>query len=264
MGETDVAATLRSPAEIIKLRDSGRLLARVLDQVTGAVRPGVSTLELDELAFEIITAAGAQPSFLGYAPEPGITPFPGSICASVNRVVVHGIPGPEKLAAGDLITIDCGVLLEGWHTDSAVTIAVGPVDERLAGLLLATETALADAIPALQPGNHLGDVGAIVQESVARAGFAVIPELGGHGIGRAIWEEPQVRNYGRRGEGVELVAGMVLAIEPIVSAGGTQLRLDPDRWTVRTADDSVTAHFEHTVAIIEDGPLVLTATGCLF
>ncbi len=179
MGETDVAATLRTPAEIIKLRDSGRLLARVLDEVAGAVRPGVGTLELDGMAFEIITAGGARPSFLGYAPEPGVTPFPGSICASVNRVVVHGIPGPETLAARDLITIDCGVLLEGWHTDSAVAIAVGPVDERLAGLLLATEAALADAIPALQPGNHLGDVGAIVQESVAGAGFAVTPELGG-------------------------------------------------------------------------------------
>lgn len=254
-----MAATLRSPAKIIKLHDSGRLLARVLEEVAGAVRPGVSTSELDGLAFEIITAGGARPSFLGYAPEPGITPFPGTICASVNRVVVHGIPGPETLAAGDLITIDCRVLLEGWHTDSAVTIAVGPVDERLTRLLLATETALADAIPALRPGNRLGDIGAIVQESVAGAGFAVILELGGHGIGRAIWEEPQVRNYGQRGEGVELVAGMVLAIEPIVSAGGTELRLDPDGWTVRTADGSATAHFEHTVAITEDGPLVLTA-----
>lgn len=136
-------------------------------------------MELGGLAFEIITAGDARPSFLGYAPEPGVTPFRGSICVSVNRFVVHGIPGPETLAAGNLITIDCGVLLEGWHTDSAVTIAVGPVDERLAGLLLATETALADAIPALQPGNHLGDVSAIVQEFVAGAGFAVIPELGG-------------------------------------------------------------------------------------
>lgn len=254
-----MAIGLKSPAEIRQLGESGKLLVRVLDEVADAVRPGISTVELDALAYELITAGGAHPSFLGYAPEAGTDPFPGSICASVNQVVVHGIPGAQTLSEGDVITIDCGVLLDGWHTDSAVTVAVGAVDDRSTRLLEATEAALAEAVAKLLPGNHLGDVGGVIEKSVASAGFTIIPELGGHGIGRALWEEPQVRNYGQRGEGIELVSGMVLAIEPIVSAGGAELRLDPDGWTIRTADGSPTAHFEHTIAITEDGPLVLTA-----
>ncbi len=254
-----MAGTLKSPAEIEKLQASGRLLARVLDEVADAVRPGVSTAELDALAFDIITAGGARPSFLGHAPAAGTPPFPGSICLSVDQVVVHGIPGPETLADGSVVTIDCGVLLDGWHTDAAITMAVGSIDVRLSGLLQATETALAEAVDGLRPGNRLGDIGAIVFERVSQAGFEVIAELGGHGIGRALWEEPQVGNYGVRGEGIELETGMVLAIEPIVSAGGTELRLDPDGWTLRAADGSPTAHFEHTVAVTKDGPLVLTA-----
>ncbi len=186
-------------------------------------------------------------------------PFLGSICASVNQVVVRGIPGADTLAAGEVITIDCWVLLDGWHTDLAVTMAVGSVDVRLSGLLQATKSALAEAVSTLRPGNQLGDIGVIVQEAVAGAGFAVIPELGDHGSCRAIWAEPQVRNYGQRGQGLELVAEMVLAIESIVSAGRTELRLDQDGWTFRTADGSATAHFEHTIAITDDGPLMLTA-----
>ncbi len=250
---------LKTPAEIDLMRTSGRVLARVLRDVAAAIAPGVSTAELDTLAHASITAAGGQPSFLGYAPEPGLTPFPGSVCASVNDVVIHGIPGPRVLADGDVITIDCGVLLDGWHSDSAVTVAVGTTDLRVARLLGATQGALDAAVAAMQPGNRLGDVGAVIQERVVAAGFAVIPELGGHGIGRSLWEEPQVPNYGERGQGLELIPGMVLAVEPIVTTGAAPISLDPDGWTVRMVDRAVTAHSEHTIAITHDGPQVLTA-----
>jgi methionyl aminopeptidase len=254
-----VDAQLKTPAEIELMRASGRVLARVLRQVAAAIAPGVSTAELDAIARTAITAAGGRPSFLGYTPEPGLTPFPGSVCASVNDVVIHGIPGPRVLADGDVVTIDCGVLLDGWHSDSAVTVAVGATDLRVARLLGATQGALDAAVAAMQPGNRLGDIGAAIQERVTGAGFAVIPELGGHGIGRSLRKDPQVPNYGERGQGLELIPGMVLAVEPIVTTGAAQISLDPDGWTVRMVDGAPTAHSEHTIAVTQDGPLVLTA-----
>lgn len=235
------------------MRRSGRILAGVLARLAEAVRPGVSTAELDALAAEAIAEAGAEPSFRGYRG------YPATICASPNDVVVHGIPGPEPLQAGDIISLDVGVFHRGWHTDAAWTFPVGEVTAETARLLAAGEAALRAGLEACRAGARTGDVGHAVQSVAEAAGFSVVREYAGHGIGRRLHEDLWVPNHGRPGRGELLVAGATIAVEPMVNAGGEATRLLEDGWTVVTADGSLSVHFEHTVAITPDGCEVLTA-----
>ena len=250
---------VKSPEQIEGMRASGRLLARALTLVEAAVEPGVTTNDLNTVADEFIRDNGGTPSFLGVpAGSPGIAPFPGSICASTNDVIVHGIPSGNALQEGDIIGIDCGVILDGWHSDSAVTVAVGEVDDEAERLIAVTRNALDAAVAAALPGNRLGDVGAAVQRLVESAGFSVVRRFVGHGIGRAMHEPPQVPNFGAADTGAVLEAGTALAIEPMVNVGSPDVRFDADGWTARSADGSLSAHFEHTVVVGATGPMVLT------
>ncbi|MBV2361875.1 type I methionyl aminopeptidase [Streptomonospora nanhaiensis] len=252
---SDPAVQLKTPAEIARMREAGKVVARTLDLLRSAVRPGVSTLDLDAIAEESIRGAGAVPSFKGYHG------FTGSICASVNEEVVHGIPRADKvLAEGDLISIDCGAILDGWHGDSAITVAVGEARPEDARLLEACEESMWAGIAELRPGNRLGDVGAAIDGCLrSRGRFGNVQEYGGHGIGTEMHMDPHVLNYGRRGKGIELVEGMCLAIEPMANAGTRHVLQLEDGWTVVTRDGARSAHFEHSVAITAQGPLVLTA-----
>jgi methionyl aminopeptidase len=251
--------TLKTESEIALMRAAGRVVARTLAAVTAAVRPGVRLGDLDELAAETIAAHGAKPSFLGYHPSWAPTPYPGVLCLSVDEEIVHAIPDRRVLRAGQLLSVDCGASVDGYHGDAAVTVAVGEVDA--AGLRLADTTAraLAAGIAAALPGNRLGDISHAV-ETVGRAGGYGIPRgLGGHGIGTAMHEDPAVPNTGRPGRGLPLTVGLVLAVEPMLLEGGRDgARTRPDGWTVATADGSRAAHFEHTIAITAAGPVVLT------
>jgi len=242
----------RSAAELAIMREAGRVTARALRAVGDAVAAGVTTAELDEVAVEVIREAGARAAFKGY------NGFPATICASLNGEVVHGIPGRRKLSEGDIISIDVGAVVDGYFGDSARTFPVGRVSDEATRLLAATRESLEAGIARCRPGMRLGDVGAAVQAVAEGAGFSVVREYVGHGIGRAMHEEPQVPNYGTAGKGPVLLAGMVIAIEPMVNARGADVRQLADGWTVVTADGSLSAHFEHTVAITHDGPLVLT------
>lgn len=242
----------RSAAEIATMREAGRVTARALRSVGDAVRPGVTTAELDAIAVDVIAAAGARPAFLGYHG------FPATICASRNNVVVHGFPGKTKLEEGDIISVDVGAIVDGYYGDSAATFPVGTIPAETARLLEVTKKSLEAGIGKCVPGMRLYDISAAVQHVAESAGFSVVREYVGHGIGRQMHEEPQVPNYGTAGRGPTLATGMVLAIEPMVNAGSAGVRQLDDGWTVVTEDGSCSAHFEHTVAITEDGPLVLT------
>jgi methionyl aminopeptidase len=246
---------LKSAREIELMAEGGRILAATVQRVRDAVRPGVSTLELDAVAEEYIRShPGATPAFKG------LYGFTGSICASINQEIVHGIPSRKRvLVDGDIISIDVGVAYRGYFTDSATTVPVGAVDPETARLLEVTERSLAAGIAAAIPGNHLGDIGAAVQLMVEGAGFSVVRDLVGHGIGVEFHEEPQVPNYGKPKRGLKLVPGLTIAIEPMVNVGGPMTRTLPDKWTIVTVDGSRSAHFEHTVAITENGNRVLTA-----
>jgi len=246
--------TLKSDQEIALMRRSGRVVAEVLDAVEEAIGPGVTTGELDALAESIIRGhEGARPAFKGYGG------FPGSICASVNEEVVHGIPSPDRrLEPGDIVGVDVGVLLAGYHADAARTFAVGSVDPEIERLLRATREALEAGIAAARPENRLGDISAAIQGVAERDGYAVVRDLVGHGIGQLLHEDPQVPNFGLAGRGLRLQTGLVLAIEPMVNRGGSEVRTLADDWTIVTADGELSAHFEHTVAIREDGPEILT------
>lgn len=243
---------LKSPAEIEVMREAGRITASALRVVGEAVVPGVTTAQLDEIAAEHIRKEGGKPAFLGYRG------FPATLCVSVNDEVVHGIPGKRRLREGDIVSVDCGVIVDGYYGDAAMTFPVGQVSDEARRLMDVTRDALDAAIARCRPGMRLGDVGNAVQTVVERAGFSVVREYVGHGIGRSMHEEPQVPNFGRAGTGVTLKPGTVLAIEPMVNAGGYAVRSLDDGWTVVTADGSLSAHFEHTVAITEDGPSILT------
>lgn len=244
---------LKTPEEIEKMAASGRVQARALQLAVEKARPGVTTGEIDAAVEKFIRSQGGVPTFKGYRG------FPGSICASVNDMVVHGIPGKQKLVKGDLISIDIGVTLDGWVSDAAVTVPVGgEVGAVAESLLETTKQALFDAVDQCVPGNRLGDVSHAVQSRVEAAGFSVIRELIGHGVGRKMHEEPQIPNYGDPGTGPELKPGMVLAIEPMVNAGGPEITMGDDGWAVYSSDGSLTAHFEFTVAITPDGPRILT------
>jgi methionyl aminopeptidase len=242
----------KTPEEIEKMAEAGRVLVRCLALLKGKARPGVTTGELDAAAEKFIRSQGATPAFKGYRG------FPGSICASPNSMVVHGIPGPYKLRRGDILSIDVGVVLDGWVADAAITVPVGPVAPVTRELLDSTRQALFDAVEQCRPGNRLGDVSHAVQRRVEGDGFAVIRSLVGHGIGREMHEDPQIPNYGQPGTGPALEAGMVLAVEPMVNAGDHPIRMGSDNWSVYSQDGSLAAHFEHTVAITGDGPRILT------
>jgi methionyl aminopeptidase len=242
----------KSAEEVARMRRAGRLVGHTLTVVTEQVRPGVSLLELDALAERIIRAAGAVPSFKGYHG------FPASLCLSPNDRIVHGIPNDYRLREGDILSVDCGAIVEGYHGDAAVTVPVGQVDEAAIRLIETTERALWAGIDQCRPGDRLSDIGNAVEQVAAVGGYGVVREYVGHGIGTRMHEEPQVPNYGRPGRGLRLDAGLVLAIEPMLNEGGAETEVLDDQWTVVTRDGSRSAHFEHTVAITEHGPEVLT------
>jgi methionyl aminopeptidase len=246
----------KSPAEIDKMRRSGKILAATIERVLAKVRVGDTTAELDEIADSSIRSQGATPSFLGY----GHPPFPASICASINEEIVHGIPSPDRsVKDGDLLKLDFGAIWEGFHSDSAVTVIVG--DARSADaekLVRVTEDALEAGISQVKAGGRLSDIGAAVQQVAEGAGFSVVREYVGHGIGRSMHEDPQIPNFGEPGRGPLLEEGMVLAVEPMVTAGRHQIRMGDDNWAIYSQDGSLAAHFEFTIAVTADGPRVLT------
>ncbi|MGH7589091.1 MAG: type I methionyl aminopeptidase [Gemmatimonadota bacterium] len=246
--------TLKSAREIERMRASGRIVAEVLEAMAGTVKPGVTTAELDELAEAIIRShPGARPAFKGYGG------FPASICASVNDEVVHGIPSRQRrLEPGDIIGIDVGVLLDGYHADAARTFAVGDVSQGARELLEVTRAALQAGIEAARPGGFLGDISSAIQRVAERSGFSVVRDLVGHGIGQHLHEDPQVPNFGTPGRGLALEPGLVIAIEPMVNFGSSTVRTLDDAWTIVTVDGTLSAHFEHTVAVMDEGPEILT------
>lgn len=242
----------KTPAEIDKMARAGDILVRTMDLVAGKIRPGVTTQDLDLAAEKYIRSQGATPAFKGYRG------FPGSICASPNDMVVHGIPGRFRLSRGDTLSIDIGVIYDGWVADAARTFPVGEVSPVAAKLLQVTEESLFKAVEQCRPDRHLEDVGHAVQQHVEAAGFSIVRSLVGHGIGRSMHEEPQVANYGRPGKGVVLEEGMVFAVEPMTTAGRHMVRMGDDGWAIYSQDGSVTAHFEFTIAVTANGPRILT------
>ena len=242
----------KSPQEIDRMAAAGAILVRTLALVESKIRPGVSTAELDDAAERYIRSQGATPAFKGYRG------FPGSLCISPNSMVVHGIPGSYKLRKGDILSVDCGVVLDGWVADAARTFAVGSISATARKLLDTTEASLFAAAEQCRPGNRLGDVSHAVQKRVEADGLSVVRSLVGHGIGRDMHEDPQIPNYGPPGKGVRLEEGMVLAIEPMVTAGRHDVRLADDHWAIYSRDGSLAAHFEFTIAVTSNGPRVLT------
>jgi methionyl aminopeptidase len=242
----------KSRPQIALMRRAGSVVAEMHEACARAAKPGATTADLDAAAREVLDRRGAQSNFLGYHG------FPAVACISPNEVIVHGIPGGRLIDDGDIVSVDCGAIIEGWHADAAITIPVGAIDDESQRLLDTTRAALDAGIAEAAVGNRLGDIGAAVAAMAEGAGFSVVREYVGHGIGTAMHEEPEVPNYGAAGRGMRLRAGMVLAIEPMVNAGKRTTRLLPDGWTVVTADGSRSAHFEHTVAITDNGPEVLT------
>ncbi|MDQ1385044.1 MAG: methionyl aminopeptidase [Actinomycetota bacterium] len=238
--------------QIALMRRAGAVVAEMHDACTRAAVPGATTADLDRAARAVLDRRHARSNFLGYHG------FPAVACISANEVVVHGIPGPRVLAEGDIVSIDCGAIIEGWHADAAITVPVGDVDAESQRLMDVTRAALESAIAATVAGNRLGDIGAAAESPVDKAGFGVVREYVGHGIGTEMHEEPDVPNYGPAGRGLKLRAGIVLAIEPMVTAGRPATRTLDDGWTVVTADGSRAAHFEHTVAVTDNGPQILT------
>jgi methionyl aminopeptidase len=242
----------KSPAEIERMRAANALVAQVLGELAAMVTPGVSTLDLDAAAEKSVRAAGAEPAFKGYRG------YPATLCASVNDQVVHGIPNKRPLVSGDIVSLDMGVKLNGFFGDSAVTVAVGQVSDEVKALLRVTQEALEQGIAQVRIGARISDIGHAIQKHVEANGFTVVREFVGHGIGAALHEEPQIANYGEPGRGPRLAEGMTLAIEPMVNMGKPSVKVLADGWTAVTRDGSLSAHFEHTVAVTKDGPLVMT------
>jgi methionyl aminopeptidase len=251
---------LKTPGQIALLREAGRVVARALAAVREEAAIGVSLIDLDEVAAAVIKDAGAEPAFLDYHPSWAPMPYPGVICASVNDAVVHGVPGRTRLADGDLVSIDCGAFVDGWCGDAAISFIVGRADPADDALIEATDAALRRGIRAANAGASLGDVGHAVGHAARKAGYGLLAHHGGHGVGRAMHEDPHVPNEGRPGRGFRLRPGLVIAIEPMLIAGGTDDYVTgADGWTLRTASGTRAAHSEHTIAITSEGPLVLTA-----
>jgi len=244
---------LKQPDEIDKARASSRIVAEVLSVLREKVKPGVTTRELDQIAEGVTEKRGARPAFKGYRG------YPHSLCASVNEEVVHGMPSGRILKEGDIIGLDFGVLYHGFYGDAAITLPVGRVSEEAVRLMRVTEESLYAAIDQAASGNRLGDISAAVQKTAESAGFSVVRDFVGHGIGRNMHEDPQIPNFGKKGRGIELRTGMILAIEPMVNAGRYGVKILPDGWTVITADGSLSAHFEHSVAITDNGPEILSS-----
>ncbi|HVE14260.1 MAG TPA: type I methionyl aminopeptidase [Elusimicrobiota bacterium] len=248
-----IAADVKSAKEIAVMREAGAIVAEVLSILAGAAKPGVSTKDLDVIAEREIRARKAKPAFLGYR---GYT---ATLCASVNEEVVHGIPRADKvLREGDIIGMDLGCVVKGFYGDSAITVPIGRVSSQAAALIQATRESLDKGIEQMTEGNRIGDIGAAVQAHAEAAGFSVVREFVGHGIGRSLHEDPPVPNYGKAGTGLKLKPGMVLAVEPMVNAGGPDVKILSDGWTAVTVDGALSAHFEHTIAVTEDGPEILT------
>jgi len=242
----------RSKAEIEKLRRSGQMVREVLEEARTRVQPGVTTIELEAIVARRLTELGARPAFKGYRG------YPCCLCTSVNDEVVHGIPSERRLEEGDILSLDLGVILDGYYGDSAITVPVGGIRDSLSKLLGVTEECLDLAITEARAGNRVGDISGVVQEHAERNGYSVVREFVGHGIGRALHEEPQVPNYGARGHGPLLKEGMVIAIEPMLNAGGAAVRIRDDHWTAVTVDGECSAHFEHMVAVTSNGADILT------
>ena len=252
--------TLKKEADLLYMRIAGKIVADVLDMIAAMVRPGISTGHIDEAAEELIRAAGATPAFKGYT-VPGISsPFPAAVCASVNEEIVHGIPSRKRiLLEGDILSIDVGALYDGFYSDAARTFPVGEVTPQARELMEATRKALEAGIAEAVPGNRISDISNAVQKVVEAAGFSVVRDFVGHGVGRSLHEEPQVANFGKRGKGPLILEGMTLAIEPMVNAGDWEVKILGNGWTVITADGSLSAHFEDSVAVTKKGPVILSA-----
>jgi methionyl aminopeptidase len=242
----------KSADEIEAMARAGHVVVETLAAIGEAIQPGTTTRELDEIAEDYIRSQGGVPTFKGYRG------FPRSICASPNAMVVHGIPGRYRLRDGDILSVDVGVTLDGFVADSAYTFPVGEIDPDAHRLLAACQAALAAGIEQARPGNHVGDISAAVQQATEAAGFSVVRSLVGHGVGRSMHEEPQIPNFGESGRGPRLAPGMTLAIEPMITAGSAEVYVAEDRWSIATRDGSLSAHFEHTVAVTEDSPRILT------
>jgi methionyl aminopeptidase len=254
-----MAVYLKSKQEIELMRQAGRIVGQTLQLLMEHAKPGVTTGELDRLAYDFIKSQKAVPTFKGYHPFPQVQPFPGTICASVNEQIVHGIPGERVLQEGDIIALDCGAIYRGWHGDSAVTVAIGKVSDELEQLLATTKGALEAGIAQCRTGNRLGDISHAIQHRIWEGGeYGIVREYGGHGIGRRLWEEPSVPNFGPPRKGIPLKPGIVIAVEPMLNMGTHETETLEDGWTVVTADRKPSAHFEHTVAITENGPDILT------
>jgi methionyl aminopeptidase len=244
---------LKSEQEIAIMREANRILAQLFEYIRPMVQPGITTLELDREAELFIHSRGAKPSFKGYQG------FPAALCTSVNDEVIHGIPGPRVLQEGDIVSVDVGALLDGFHSDAARTFPVGAISPQARRLIEITEKALDAGISQAVPGNHLSDISAAVQKTAEAGGFSVVRDFVGHGIGRSLHEDPQIPNFGRKGRGPVLKEGMTIAIEPMVNAGTHEVTILRDGWTAVTADSSLSAHFENSVAITRNGPVILSA-----
>ena len=244
--------SIKSNMEIEKMRKAGKITAGALIAAGEAIRPGMTTHELDKVVYRYITSHGAKPSFLGYGG------FPGSACISVNDEVIHGIPGPRKILEGDIVSVDVGAYIDGYHGDSCKTFAVGEVSPEAKALMKSTEESLYLAIDMVKPGVRLGDLGAAIAKYNEDNGFSVVRQFVGHGVGRDLHEDPEVPNFGKAGHGIRLTAGMVIAIEPMINQGVAEVKTMSDHWTVKTRDGKLSAHFEHTIAVTQDGCVILT------
>jgi len=246
---------LKSQEEIARIRESNRIVAEILQKLREIIAPGITTIDLDRLAEEQTRSHSAKPAFKGYRG------YPATLCTSVNSEVVHGIPSKRELRAGDIISLDFGIFFKGYYGDSAITVPVGTIPDGGARLIRITEESLHEGIQEARAGNRLGDISAAVQEHVESAGFSVVRDFVGHGIGKSLHEDPQIPNYGTRGRGIVLREGMVLAIEPMVNEGTFDVTVSGDGWTVVTRDGKLSAHFEHTVAVRKNGPEILSIVG---
>jgi methionyl aminopeptidase len=253
-----VPVILKSRDEIKIMREAGRHVAEVLQMLMDAVRPGVLVRELDQIVRREYKQRDVKPTFLHYQPDPRVIPYPATVCVSVNDQIVHGIPGDRELKDGDIVSIDLGATYRGFVGDAAITVGCGTISPEAEQLINVTRTSLEQGICQARPGARVGDVGHAIQTYAEGFGFGVVREYVGHGVGRAMHEDPQIPNYGEPGTGKQLKPGMVIAIEPMLNLGDWRTRKDPDGWTIWTADGSLSAHFEHTVAITPDGPEVLT------